>query len=109
MAFSTNDVTELFASAVIATGANTITISGTDLTSIDFATESGVYNVIFGLLDSIAAAVSTGNMQNITVGQSQSLVNAETLRKNYNFVVNLGFDNDVVEGVLDVKDEPTPE
>jgi len=109
MAFSTNDVTELFSSAVIDTVNNTITVSGTDLTSINFTTESGVYNVIFGLLDSIAAAVSTGNMQNITVGQSQSLVNADTLRKNYNFVVNLGFDNDVVEGVLDVKDEPTPE
>ena len=109
MAFSTNDVTELFSSAVINTGANTITISGTDLTSINFGNESGVYNVIFGLVDSIAASVATGNMQNITVTQSQSLVGGNTLRKNYNFSINLDFDNDVVEGVLDVKSEPTPE
>jgi hypothetical protein len=109
MAFLTNDVTELFSSAVIDTGNNTITVSGTDLTSINFGTESGVYNVIFGLVDSIAAAVSTGNMQNITVGQSQSLVGGNTLRKNYNFSINLDFNNDIVEGVLDVKSEPAPE
>ena len=110
MAFSSNHVSEVFPNIVTDFTNGHVTISGVDLTSISLTgNQTGVYDLIFGLVDTIAASVSTGNLQNITVNQSQSLIGGNTLRKNYNFSINLDFDNDIVEGVLDVKSEPAPE
>lgn len=104
MAFSTHGLDEVFASASVLNGDLTIP-SGSINSFVPSAANTGVYEMIFGLVDTIAGAVATGNMTNVRVTETSTLVNATTLRKNYNFTINLDFDSDTIEGSLNVVPE----
>ena len=105
MSFSTNSIVEIFPLASVSNG--DLTIPSGSINSYTPASETSptVYEMVYGLLDTIAASVATGNLTNVTVAQSQSL-SGDTLTKRYNFVVNLAFDSDTVDAILDVKAEP---
>lgn len=101
MAFSTHGLDEVFASASVSNGDLTIP-SGSINSFAPTAANTGVYEMIFGLVDTLASAVATGDMTNVRVTETSTLVNQNLLRKNYNFVINLDFDSDSIEGTLNV-------
>ena len=105
MAFSSHALTEVFGSATVSNGDLTIP-SGSINSFVPSAANTGVYEMIFGLVDTIAGAVGTGDLSNIRVTETSTLVNETLLRKNYNFIINLDFDSDAIEGTLNVRDEP---
>ena len=106
MAFSTSGVTEVFPGATVSNGDLTL-VSGSINSFIPTSTTvPGVYEMCFGLLDTMAEAVASGGLQYLTVNTSQSLAGT-TLTKNYNFSVRLGFDGDTITPILDVIPEPT--
>lgn len=107
MAFSSNSVTEVFPNASVAVD-GTLSIPSGDINSYAPTddTTPGVYEMCFGLLDTMAGAVATGNLTNLTVVQGQGL-SGSTLTKTYNFTVRLDFNTDTLDEVLDVKSEPS--
>lgn len=106
MAFSTSGITEVFPGATVSGGDLTLVSGSINSFTPSSATEPGVYEMCFGLLDTMAEAVATGSLQNITVATNQSLIGT-TLTKNYNFTVKLAFDGDSITPLLDVIAEPT--
>lgn len=104
MAFTTTNITEVFPNATVTVGGD-LTIPSGDINSYSPAVDDNVSEMIYGLLDTMAGAVSTGNMTNLTVTQTQTLT-GDTLVKRYNFVVNLSYNSDTVDEILDVKAEP---
>lgn len=105
MAFSTDNIGEVFVNATVSNGDLTIPSGSINSYAPSSATSPKVSEMVYGLLDTMASAVATGNMTNLTVSQSQSL-SGDTLTKRYNFTVNLAFDSDTVDSILDVKAEP---
>lgn len=102
MAFQDDSLTQIFPGATVVNGDLTIP-SGTIRSFIPTNANTGVYDFIFGLIDTLASAVSSGSLTNITVAEGSTLPNLTTLRKTYNFAVNLNFDSNAVEQILDVK------
>jgi hypothetical protein len=101
MPFANQNLSNVFRSGV-SVSAGAITISGGGISSFTPSSNTtGVYEMCFGLIDTIAAAVATGNLTNLTVSESQSVPDISTLRKTYTFTINLGLD----ETALDVKPE----
>ena len=101
MAFQDESLTQIFPGATVSDGDITIP-SGTIRSFIPTAANTGVYDFVFGMIDTIAAAVNSGLPTNITVSEGSSLPSTTTLRKTYNFAVNLNFDSNAVEQILDV-------
>ena len=79
MAFSSHALTEVFGSATVSNGDLTIP-SGSINSFVPSAANTGVYEMIFGLVDTLAGAVGTGDLSNIRVTETSTLVN-ETLLK----------------------------
>lgn len=102
MPFANDSLTQIFPGLTVSNGNVTIP-SGTINSFIPSSAQSGVQDFIWGLIDTLSTAVSSGLPTNITVTEGSSLPNAATLRKTYNFVVNLDYDAASVEEVLDVK------
>ncbi len=101
MPFANASLTQIFPGLTVSNGAITIP-SGTIRSFIPTAANTGVHDFIFGMIDTLASAVSSGLPTNITVSEGSSLPNTTTLRKTYNFAVNLAFDANAVEQILDV-------
>jgi len=101
MPFVNESLTQIFPGATVSNGAITIP-SGTIRSFIPTAANTGVYDFIFGMIDTLSSAVSSGLPTNITVSEGSSLPSTTTLRKTYNFAVNLNFDSNAVEQILDV-------
>lgn len=106
-------ITEIFPNAeeVTNVGVNSdktgIVIPFGDIPS--FASGESGRELALGLVQAVTDAIvananSEGAMSNLTVTTGQQAVDADTLRKTYNFVFNLGYG---VDG-LDVEAEPTP-
>jgi len=98
-------ITEIFANATV--DATNLTIPLTDIPS--YGQSDTGRELALGLVQAVTDAIvananSEGAMSNITVATGQQAVDADTLRKTYNFVFNLGYG---VDG-LDVEAEPTP-
>lgn len=106
MAFSTNSVAEIFPGATVSNADLTIPSGAINSYIPSDVTTPSVYEMCFGLLDTMAGAVATGNLTNLTVTQNQGL-SGNTLTKTYNFTVRLDFDTDNLDEVLDVKAEPS--
>lgn len=107
MPFSTSSITEVFPNATVLSG--DLTINSGDITSYVpvSSTNPSVYEMVYGLLETMSAAVATGNAINLTVNRGQSLTNNGTvLQKTYNFVVRLNFDPAIYDD-LDVLEEPS--
>ena len=102
MAFQDESLTQIFPGATVSNGNITIP-SGTIRSFIPTAANTGVYDFIFGMIDTLSSAVSSGNAVNMSVTEGSTLPNTTTLRKTYNFAVNLNFDANAVEQILDVK------
>jgi hypothetical protein len=108
MPFSTNSVAEIFSGATASDGDLTLPSgsirsyypSGNSLTT------PTVYEMVYGLLDTMADSVGTGNLTNLTVTQTQT-ISGNTLTKRYNFTVNLDLSGNTVDAILNVKAEPT--
>jgi len=101
MAFDNDSLTQIFPGLTVSNGGLTIP-SGT-IRSFVPTGNAGVHEFIFGLLDTLSSAVTSGTPTNITVSEASSLPNQTTLRKTYNFAVNLDFDANAVEQILNVK------
>jgi hypothetical protein len=106
MAFSTNSVVEIFPSATVANGNLTIPSGAINSYVPTSLTSPTVYEMVYGIIDTMADAVATGNLANVTVTQSQTLTGT-TLSKRYNFVVNLDMSGNTVDAILNVKSEPS--
>jgi len=106
MPFSTNSIVEIFPSATVANGNLTIPSGAINSYVPTSPTSPTVYEMVFGLIDTMADAVATGNLTNVTVTQSQTLTGT-TLSKRYNFVVNLDMSGNTVDAILNVKSEPS--
>lgn len=107
MALSTDNITEVFPGSSINTNGDLVIASGAIRSFNPEASQTtGAVEMMFGLIDTIASVVSTGAMTNMTVAQSDRIVDANTLRKDVAFRVNLSYDGDVVDAILDVKAEP---
>jgi len=102
MAFQNDSLTQIFPGATVTNGNITIP-SGTIRSFIPTNANTGVYDFVFGMIDTLASAVNSGLPTNITVVEGSTLPNTTTLRKTYNFAVNLNFDANAVEQILDVK------
>jgi hypothetical protein len=102
MAFQNDSLTQIFPGLTVVDGNITIP-SGTIRSFVPTASNTGVYDFIFGMIDTLASAVTSGNLTNLTVSEGSTLPNTTTLRKTYNFAVNLNFDSNAVEQILDVK------
>ena len=93
MPFSTSGITEIFPTSTVVDG--DLVINNGDITSYIpvSSTDPGVYEMVYGILETMSAAVATGNATNLTATRSQTLTNNGTvLQKTYNFVVRLDFD-----------------
>ena len=101
MPFVNESLTQIFPGATVSNGAITIP-SGTIRSFIPTNANTGVYDFIFGMIDTLAGAVNSGLPTNITVSEGSSLPSTTMLRKTYNFAVNLNFDSNAVEQILDV-------
>jgi len=107
MPFSTSGITEIFPTSTVVDG--DLVINSGDVTSYIpvSSTNPGVYEMVYGLLETMSAAVATGNATNLTVIRGQNLTNNGTvLQKTYNFVVRLDFDPAVYND-LNVLAEPS--
>ena len=102
MAFQDDSLTQIFPGLTVLNGDITIP-SGTIRSFVPNSNTTGVYDFIFGMIDTLASSVSSGNATNITVVEGSTLPNVTTLRKTYNFAVNLNFDANAVEQILNVK------
>ena len=106
MPFSTSGITEVFPTSTVVDG--DLVINNGDITSYIpvSSTDPGVYEMVYGLLETMSAAVATGNATNLTVSRGQSLTNnGAVLQKTYNFVVRLNFDPAIYDD-LNVLAEP---
>lgn len=106
MPFSTNSVAEIFTGATVSAGALTLASGSINSYVPSSVTSPTVYEMVYGLIDTMADAVATGNLTNVTVTQSQTLTGT-TLSKRYNFVVNLDMSGNTVDAILNVKSEPS--
>lgn len=104
MAFTSDSLTEVFAGATVSNGALTIP-SGAIRSFVPTGVGGGVREMIFGLLDTLASSVATGNMTYLTSSESQNIA-GDTLVKSYAFGVTLDYNANSVEALLNVKDEP---
>jgi hypothetical protein len=105
MPFSNDTLTQIFAGCSVSNGALTIP-SGTIRSFVPVSTSSGVQELVFGLVDTLAGVVSANTPSNITVTESSSLPSDNVLRKTYTFSVNLSYDSNSVESILNVSPEP---
>lgn len=107
MALSTDNITEVFPNSTINADGDLVIASG-DIRSFnpEASQTTGAVEMMFGLLDTIATVVGSGGMTNMTVAQSDRIIDANTLRKDLAFRVNLAYTGDVVDAILDVKAEP---
>ena len=104
MAFTSDAITEIFPGATVSNGNLTIP-SGAIRSFVPTAANTGVRELVFGLLDTIASSVATGNMTYLTSSESQNIA-GDTLVKSYSFGVTLDYNANSVEALLNVKDEP---
>jgi len=109
MAFSTDNVSELFPHAIVS--GNVLCIPDVDINScsglLDSAvSQAGARELAFGLVDTLVGAIATGSMTYLTATETNTLPNSTTLRKGYSIVAQLQFDGDAVDNALDLKDEP---
>ena len=98
MPFSTSGITEIFPGATVSDG--DLTIPSGNITSYVpvSSTNPGVYEMVYGLLETMSTAVATGNATNLTVTRNQNLLNNGTvLQKTYTFVVRLDFDQSIYD------------
>lgn len=110
MAFSTDLVTELFPNAIIS--GNVLCVPDIDINSCSglldsTVSQSGARELAFGLVDTVVGAIATGNMNYLTASETNTLPNSTTLRKAYTVTAQLAFDGNIVDNVLDLKDEPS--
>jgi len=105
MAFSTSGVNEIFASATVSNGDLTIPSGSINSFVPTSTTSPGVYEMCYGLLDTMSDAISTGNLTNVTASTSQNL-SGSTLNRTYSFTVRLDLGSDIDE-ILNVRAEPT--
>lgn len=99
-------VTDIFPNATVVAGE--LRIPSGDIISYTPSSVSSPTGaeMIYGLLQTISEAVAASGYTNVIVSTSGSLTNAgTTLRRLYNFTINLDFDGDAYAG-LDVKSEP---
>jgi|694.fasta_scaffold15629_14 hypothetical protein len=107
MAFSTHGIQEVFTGATVNASGGLILPSGSINSYIPLTSGNPtVYEMIFGLVDTMADAVASGNLTNVTVSQSQS-ISGNTLVKRYNFTVNLDLAGSDIDEILNVKVEPS--
>jgi hypothetical protein len=109
MPFSTSGITEIFPNATVSAGS--LTIPSGNITSYIpvSSTNPGVYEMVYGLLETMSTAVATGNATNLTVEKTQALTNNGTvLQKTYSFVVRLDFNESIYDD-LNILPEPTAE
>jgi hypothetical protein len=102
MPFVNESLTQIFPGLSVSSSGTLTIPSGAIRSFIPTAANTGVYDFIFGMIDTLAAAVNSGLPTNITVSEGSSLPSTTTLRKTYNFAVNLNFDSNAVEQILDV-------
>jgi hypothetical protein len=101
-----SDILDVFANCETVTAGNTVAadslvIPFTDIPSWTQGNDGK--ELCFGLLQAVQAAVSGAtSVTQMTVTSTQSTVDEDTLRKTFNFTVNVGFSL----GDLDVEDEP---
>jgi hypothetical protein len=95
-------VTEMFENGATISSFN-LTIPSGSLISCPLPSSGDPNEVIFGLVETVFRAVASGSPTNITASASTTLTNSTTLRRSYNFSIDLGFDGaDVIE-TLNVK------
>lgn len=106
MALSTDNITEVFPNSTINADGDLVIASG-DIRSFNPEANqtTGAVEMMFGLIDTIATVVGTGAMTNMVVAQTDRIVDANTLRKDVNFRINLSYAGDDVDAILDVKPE----
>lgn len=106
MAFATSSIQEVFPGATI-TDSNLTIPSGSINSYIPLTTGNPTaYEMIFGLLDTISNAVSTGNLSSIVVSTSDSL-SGSVLNKRYNFTVKVAYNSAEVVDSSNLIPEPT--
>jgi hypothetical protein len=107
MAFSTESLTEVFPGATVLNGALTLP-SGSIRSFVPTGVGGGVREMVFGLLDTMASSLATGNMTYMTGSETQN-ISGDSLSKSYSFGVTLDYNANAVEALLNVKSEPAPE
>jgi hypothetical protein len=107
MAFSTDALTEVFPGATVSNGELRLP-SGSIRSFVPTGVGGSVREMVFGLLDTIASSVSTGNMTYLTGSETQAIA-GDSLVKSYSFGVTLDYDANAVEALLNVKSEPVAE
>lgn len=106
MAFSTESIQEIYSNAKIVVdathGTGLLIPSGDISTHFPSAINTGVAELVWGLVDTLSDAVATGAYSNLRSSVSQSLA-GNTLTKSYSFTVNLDFSAGV-DASVNVKD-----
>lgn len=101
---SIDNINQVFNGATISNFALTIP-SGT-LISCNQPASGNPNEIIFGILENIYQAVSSGTPTNITASAGSVLASTDTYRRNYSFTVDLAFNSSTILSTLDVKPEP---
>lgn len=107
MAFSTDSLTEVFPGATVSGGELRLP-SGSIRSFVPTGVGGGVREMVFGLLDTMASSLATGNMTYLSGSETQN-ISGDSLVKSYSFGVTLDYDANAVEELLNVKSEPAPE
>jgi len=80
-----------------------LTIPSGSLVSNPMPTSGNPKEVIFGLVETIHRAIVSGDPTFITSTAQTNLVNSNTLRRTYEFSIDLDFNNTTLLELLDVK------
>lgn len=104
MSFSNDYLTNAISGTTTTSGILTIP-SGSIVSFVPTVSTTGAREMIFGLIETIANSVSTGDMTNITVSKADTLIGTDTLRKTYLFTINLSYSASTIANLLDVKAE----
>lgn len=95
------NISNVFSGATVSSFA--LTIPSGSLVSCTNPVATDPNEIIFGMLENIYQAVSSGDPTYIQTNVSSSLVGTDTYRRVYSFTVDLDFDGSAVIADLDVK------
>jgi hypothetical protein len=100
-----NSISDIFPGASVSNFA--ITIPSGSLISCRRPEAAVPNEIVFGLLETMNRAISSGTPVNISTESFSAILNPTTFRKGYSYNVDLEFSGDALVELLDVKAEPT--
>jgi hypothetical protein len=100
-----SNIDDIFPNATVSDG--DILIPAGDLVSNATPVATEPEEIVFGMLETLHQGVVAGTPTYITTSATSSLINANTYRRVYTFVVDLDFNVSNILADLDVKPEPT--